>query len=227
MSFGAMKALFWNSVQVSATFTDGLFNVRHPSIALSTVTINFFFVRPIQQLVLFLANHCVSVDDCLPVAKHMCPIFERLDLMVHPAFDLCIGTLKALVNFCSGAYRIDAVSEQLLRRQVWRSRDEAESRLVLATVDAHVFQESYFPRAYEYGSSDTSYNAPFRSLRDERHVRRSLRIAICLGLVYSSYYLQRYSAWHSSQIADTLVAINASSFDNETLRLEYPRLFKG
>jgi hypothetical protein len=99
LSFGEIKTLIWNCAQVDVFFTDDLFNVTHPTMVLSTVTINFFLVRPIQQWVSFLAQHCISIVDCLPITEHMGPIFESLEAHVHPAFDFCIGTLSAMVHF--------------------------------------------------------------------------------------------------------------------------------
>jgi hypothetical protein len=72
------------------SFADGLFNVRDPAVALSTVKINFFLVRAIQQWMEFLAQHWVTFGDCLPLIEDMCPIFYSLEPIVHPAFDFCI-----------------------------------------------------------------------------------------------------------------------------------------
>jgi hypothetical protein len=124
--------------------------------ALSTVTINFFLVRPIQQWVSFLAQHCISIVDCLPITEHMGPICESLEAHVHPAFDFCIGTLSAMVHFCSQAYRTTNVSEHLLHRQVSRACDVIDSGLVIALADAFVFQQSYFPQAYDYDSANAT-----------------------------------------------------------------------
>ena len=145
LSFGEIKTLIWNCAQVDVIFTDDLFNVTHSTMALSTVTINFFLVRPIQQWVSFLAQHCISIVDCLPITEHMGPIFESLEAHVHPAF-------SAMVHFCSQAYRTTNVSEHLLHRQVSRARDVIHSGLVIALADAFVFQQSYFPQAYDYDS---------------------------------------------------------------------------
>lgn len=82
LSYGNMKTLFWNCAQVNATFADGLFNVKDPAVALSTVTINIFLVRSIQQWVLFLCADN-TIQQWVPIIEHMCPIFERLELIVH------------------------------------------------------------------------------------------------------------------------------------------------
>jgi hypothetical protein len=86
----------------------------------------------------------------------MGPVFESLEAHVHPAFDFCIGALSTMVNFCSQAYRTTPVSEHLLHRQVSRARDVIDSGLVIALADAFVFQQSYFPQAYDYGSVDST-----------------------------------------------------------------------
>lgn len=44
LSFGAMKTQFWNSAHKDVTFADGLFNVRHQTMALSTITSPYFLV---------------------------------------------------------------------------------------------------------------------------------------------------------------------------------------
>jgi hypothetical protein len=103
LSFGDIKALFWNCAQVDVTFAIDLFNVKAPAAALSTITINFFLVRTIQQWVLFLTQQCISIVDCLPIIEHMGPIFACLEPHVHPAFDYCIGALSTMVHFCSRA----------------------------------------------------------------------------------------------------------------------------
>jgi hypothetical protein len=149
LSYGNMKTLFWNCAQVNATFADGLFNVKDPAVALSTVTINIFLVRAIQQWVLFLCADN-TIQQWVPIIEHMCPIFERLELIVHPAFDFCIGALSAMVNFCSHAYRTAVVSEHLLHRQVSRACEVVDSGLDIALADAFVFQQSYFPTAASF-----------------------------------------------------------------------------
>jgi len=55
-----MKALFWYCAQVNVPFADGPSNVRDSAVALSTVTINFFLVRAIQQWMLFLVQHWIT-----------------------------------------------------------------------------------------------------------------------------------------------------------------------
>jgi hypothetical protein len=82
--------------------------------ALSTVKINFFLLRTIQQWMEFLAQHWITCSDCLPLIEDMRPIFYSLESHVHPAFDVCIGTITAIVNFCSHANRTKFVSEHLL-----------------------------------------------------------------------------------------------------------------
>ena len=142
----------------------------------------------------------------------VCLIFERLELIVHPAFDFCIGAFTAMVNFCSHAYRADVVSEHLLHRQVSRAQENVESRLEITLADAQVFQQSYFPQAHTYGS-----NAPSKS-RVEIFADCNLSWARLLRKMFTIAQ-STIATWPSSQLVDALLSIIPQTFDNAVLHL--------
>jgi hypothetical protein len=132
-------------------------------------------VRAVQHWVLFLAQHWLTVGDCLPIIEDRRPIFECLEPIVHPAFD---------------AYRDGVVSEHLLRRQVSILQHSVDSGLVLALVDASVFQHSYFPQAYDYGSDEAASSLLLleRAIFFAKKQKSRVEIVIFLGHVCSSSY---------------------------------------
>lgn len=181
LSFGDMKALFWNCAQVNVSFADGPSNVRDPAVTLSTVTINFFLVRAIQQWVLFLAQHWITVGDCLPIIEDICPIFERLELIVH-------------LHRRYGQFLFSCVSYRCCQ---WTSAPQTSitsTRKCWVRIGNH--SSWYFPQAYTYGFVDTATsllrcsNAPSYSLRGVSRVSKYLQTATFLGLACSSRYLR-------------------------------------
>ena len=228
LSYGNMKFLFWNCAQVNATFADSIFNVKDPAVALSTVTINIFLLRAIQQWVLFLCADN-TIQQWVPIIEHMCPIFERLEFIVHPAFDFCIVALSAMVNFCSHAYRTAVVSEHLLHRQVSRACEVVDSGLDIALADAFVFQQSYFPTA-------ASFLLLERTILFVKRRKSKIEILIDCNLSWARLLTKLFTSpestcvsWPSSQLADFLFSLKPNAFDNAelTLRFRYPRLLKG
>ena len=166
----------------------------------------------------------------------MGPILESLEPHVHPAFDFCIGTLSTMVHFCSQAYRTTNVSEHLLHRQVSRARDVLDSGLVIALADAFVFQQSYFPQAYDYDSANAaaSYMLLERAILFVKRRKSKIEILQNCNLSWARLLTKLITTpestcatWPASQLADFLFSLKPKVFDNAELRLQYSRLLKG
>jgi hypothetical protein len=197
---------------------------------LSIVRIELFLVYPVGHWSRFMAVHTINAADVWNISRDRVPEFETLDSTVHPSYDVCLASLIALVNACSTIYRSSPNNEWVLRRQVRKGR-----KFSIASTDANVFIDSYFPGEYTY---TTVHDSTGKSLLQraqlfaERPKTRAEIKTVCsqrwLTLLAKLFLpdMRSVNGMSLQQRVDALANINPASFDLYTLRVSYPALFK-
>jgi hypothetical protein len=141
-----------------------------------------------------------------------------------------------MVHFCSHAYRTANVSEHLLHRQISPAQRGSDSGLSIALQDAFVFQQCYFPNAYDYNSGNTtaSYMLLERAVLFVKRRKSKIQILNECNLLWARLLIKLFTtpestctSWPASQLVELLFSLKPQAFYDAELRQRYPRLLKG